>query len=252
MSHQRANICEHCCTRIEDLGVSLGSNVILEKVNLHLNCGELLALIGPNGAGKTTLLRALLRELPHSGQVNFKVKGEVRRPFRIGYVPQRLDFERDAPISVRDFLATAIDWKPVWLGIGPGIEKIIQEALVKVSAEHLLNRRVGELSGGEMQRVLLAMAMTPTPELLLLDEPVSAVDSKGLARFYEIVSDLRRRLDVSIIMVTHDIHGIAAYADRMVLLNKTVVAEGTPKELLENKKLLAAFGPSLWNVSKTG
>ena len=244
--------CVHCCTRIDNLGVTIGSQVILEKVCLHMNCGELLALVGPNGAGKTTLLRALLGEVPHTGKINFQVKGEVRRPFRIGYVPQRMELDPQAPISVRDFLASAMYQRPVWLGASATMEKEIYAVLSKVAAEPLVARRMGELSGGEMQRVLLAMAMTPVPELLLLDEPVSAVDSKGLALFYEIVSDLRKKHDVSIIIVTHDIHGIAPFADRMVLLNRIVLAEGAPKELLAKKELLSTFGPSLWNVSRTG
>jgi zinc transport system ATP-binding protein len=121
--------------------------------------------------------------------------------------------------------------------------------LTKFSAERLMYRRIGELSGGELQRVLLAMAMTPVPDLLLLDEPVSAVDVQGLSLFYEIVSRLKQEYDISVIMATHDLAGIAPHADRMVLLNRTIVVEGTPKEVFANKKLLEIFQLSLWNIS---
>jgi zinc transport system ATP-binding protein len=114
-----------------------------------------------------------------------------------------------------------------------------------VAAAHLIDRRIGELSGGELQRVLLAMAMIPAPDILLMDEPVSAVDVSGMQMFYKIVDDLREEHDVSVVMVSHDLEGIAPHADRMVLLNKRVIAQGVPAELLADKKLMAVFGEVL-------
>ncbi|MGE5197361.1 MAG: metal ABC transporter ATP-binding protein, partial [Deltaproteobacteria bacterium] len=242
--------CSHCCTRIENLGVNISNKVILKEINLHINCGELVAIIGPNGAGKTTFLRAILGEIPHSGRINFQIGGAPRKYSRISYVPQKLNCDPDSPVSVLDFMVTGISGWPVWTGIGHALREKARSALEKVSAEHLLKRRIGELSGGELQRVLLAMAITPPPQLLLLDEPMSGVDVKGLSLFYGIVSDLRVKYDVSIVLVTHDLVGIAAHADYLVLLNQTILLEGSPEEVLSNEKLIRTLGPSLWNISK--
>ncbi|MFA7000870.1 MAG: metal ABC transporter ATP-binding protein [Candidatus Omnitrophota bacterium] len=242
--------CGHCCARIENLGVRLGGAQVLEGVRLHLNCRELLAVIGPNGAGKTTLMRALLGEVPYTGTLQFKIGGEMRSRPRMGYVPQTLNLETDSPISVLDMMVSATSRRSLWLGVSRKTRKTLEEGLAAVSAAHLLKKKIGSLSGGELQRVLLAMAMIPRPDVLLLDEPVSGVDVNGLSLFYSIVSRLKTENDISIIMATHDLAGIAPYADRMILLNRTIVAEGTPREVLSDRKLLETFGPSLWNVSK--
>ena len=243
-------VCGHCCAKIENLNVRFGGEKILDRVNLHINCKQLLAVIGPNGAGKTTLMRALLGEIPSTGRIRYQVGGFMRRKPRIGYVPQKINIDADSPISVQDLMVSATARRSLWLGVSGAKRRKVSAALEKVSAEHLLHKKIGELSGGELQRVLLAMAMIPRPDILLLDEPLSAVDVNGLALFYQIVTDLKNQYDISIIMATHDLAGIAAHADRMILLNRSVLAEGTPKEILSNKKLLETFGPSLWNVSK--
>jgi zinc transport system ATP-binding protein len=244
-----AETCEHCCTRIEDLGVKIGPHTILENINLHINCREMVAVVGPNGAGKTTLLRAILGEILSSGRIYYRVRGDVNRKPLIGYVPQKLDFDHDSPISVVDLVCAAESRRPVWASISRKVRDAARNSLAKVSAEHLLNRKIGELSGGELQRVLLAMAMAPVPDLLLLDEPLSAVDAKGLSIFYGIVADLKKEYDISIIMVTHDITGIAPHAEKMVLLNRTILTEGNPGDILSDGKLMKTFGPELWNVA---
>lgn len=242
--------CKHCCTKIENLNVNFGAVQILNDINLHVNCGELIAIVGPNGAGKTTLLRAMLGEVHYRGKISYQLRGEVNKKPRIGYVPQRLNYDPDSPISVSDLIAASISNKPVWFGINPVLKDRIKYSLRSVSAEHLLDKKIGELSGGELQRVLLAMAMTPEPDILLLDEAMSGVDVKGLSLFYEIASSLRKTNDVTIILVTHDLIGIAPHADRMILLNKSVVASGDPQEVLSDERLIKTLGPSLWNISK--
>lgn len=243
------NSCAHCCTKIEDLGVDFGARPVLEGVNLHLNCKELLALIGPNGAGKTTLLRAILGEIPYSGKINFLVRSAQKQRPAIGYVPQKLIFDPDSPISVLDLVAASIRRCPVWMGVRRAVREEAKESLKKFSADGLMHRRIGELSGGELQRVFLAMAMNPVPDLLLLDEPLSAVDVNGLSLFYDIVTDLKKEYDISIIMATHDLAGIAPHADRMVLMNRSIIAEGTPAEVFRDKLMLETFQLSLWNIS---
>lgn len=242
--------CDHCCTRVEGLNVSLDSHQVLKDVNLHVNCRELIAIVGPNGAGKTTLLRAMLGEIPYKGKIEFQVKGKRKNRPAIGYVPQKLNFDIDSPISVSDLVASALSKKPVWCSRPRSIKEAIKGILRQFSADHLADRTIGELSGGELQRVLLAMAMTPTPDILLLDEPISSVDAKGLDLFYKIAKELVGGNDMAILLVTHDLAGIAPHADRMILLNGSVIASGNPKEVLADKKLIETLGPSLWNISK--
>lgn len=234
--------CGYCCTKLVKVGVTLGRNRILENVDLHVHCGQFIAVIGPNGAGKTTLLKAILGEIPHSGHVHF-MDSAGQRPDRplIGYVPQKLEFDTAAPISVRDLFAGAVRRRPVWLGAGGRAEKLAKLSLETVQAGHLLERKLGLLSGGELQRVLLAMAITPVPNLLLLDEPVSGVDLAGIELFYRMVSQLRNDYHLSIILVSHDLATVAQFADRIIFLNRTVLADGTPQEVLSNRLVRQAF-----------
>lgn len=242
------NTCTHCCTKITNLTVKLGNNLVLDKVDLHIDCGEVVAVVGPNGAGKTTLLRTILGEMPYEGDIVFRVCGRDDSQPKIGYVPQKLQFDASAPISVTDLVAAAIGRRPVWAGINFGLLRKVRNVLAMFSVEHLYARKIGELSGGELQRVLLAMAMTPQPQLLLLDEPASGVDAKGLALFYQIVNDLRKKHDISAIMVTHDLGGVASFADRVLLLNRSLITQGTPQEVLSDSRLAKIFGPALLNL----
>lgn len=243
------NTCKHCCTKVVDLKVKLSGNAILDNVSLHVNCGEVVGVVGPNGAGKTTLLRTILGEIPYQGRIMFKVSGDTSKKPKIGYVPQKLQFDLGSPISVTDLVASAISSSPIWAGVNKALSEKVKGVLSLFAAEKLIKRRIGELSGGELQRVLLAIAMTPEPQLLLLDEPASGVDAKGLYLFYQIVDDLRKKHDIAVILVTHDLAGVSSYVDRLILLNRSVIAEGDPKEVLSDEKLLKAFGPSLWNIS---
>ena len=242
------NVCGECCTKILNLNVSYGKKRVLEHINLHVHCGELTAIIGPNGGGKSTLLKAILGEVRHQGEIRFSSRGRVDKRPRIGYVPQHVAIDRDLPCSVTDLFALSRGTFPVWLGTGTARRKEALASLGMVSAKHLANRRIGELSGGELQRVLLACAMTPLPEILLLDEPVSGVDAKGLSLFYETICNLRHQYDMSIILVTHDIGAIAPHADRLILLNKTVLADGKPAEVLAHSELSAVMGRSFMNT----
>jgi zinc transport system ATP-binding protein len=238
-----AGVCGGCCTRLVDFGVRVGGTVILEGINLHIHCGELTVLVGPNGAGKTSLLRAMLGELPHSGELRYVQAGgdtPFRRP-HIGYVPQRLEVESGAPVSVLDLFAAGTRRWPVWLGRSRRLRTQALAALEQVDATALLYRKLGLLSGGQLQRVLLALALLPPPDLLLLDEPVSGVDSAGTERFYRLVSQLRRDHDLSIILVSHDLQEAAGVADRMILLNRTIVCDDRPAAVLADPRLRDVF-----------
>jgi len=236
--------CGGCCTRLLDFGVRLGGTAVLEHIQLHVHCGELSALIGPNGAGKTTLFRALLGEVPHTGQVRFVHAGNEQRfeSPRIGYVPQLLEFDRTAPVSVRDLFAAATTRRPLWAGVDRRCRQAALDALALVGAQDLFARNLGRLSGGELQRVLLALALNPQPDLLLLDEPVSGVDQGGMELFYRMVSQLRRQLDLSILLITHDLAAVARVADRMIFLNRRVLADGPPAAVLASPLIREVFG----------
>ena len=234
-----------CCTRIESFDVSIGKTKILENVSLHIHCGELTAIIGPNGAGKSTLLKAVLGEAKHAGKLKFMDSKGVRSGSPvIGYVPQNLSFDMSTPTSVLDIFIACRSKVPAWIVAPKRIRQMVYESLSRVKAEHLINRRIGALSGGELQRVLLALALDPIPDLLLLDEPVSGIDQIGLELFYNTVSELREKYDLSIILVSHDLDLVFKYADRVILLDKTVIANGTPKEVFNDQRTIKLFGMS--------
>jgi len=246
------NCCGLCCTKIENFGVSIGKTQILENVNIHIHCGELTAIIGPNGAGKSTLLKAVLGEIRHTGVLKYLDAKAVHNGHPlIGYVPQHLNFDLSTPTSVLDVFMACRTRIPSWIASPRNIRNKVAESLARVKAEHLINRRLGALSGGELQRVLLALALDPIPDLLLLDEPVSGIDQNGLELFYNTVSELRQNYDLSIILVSHDLDLVAKYADRVVLLNGTVICSGTPEEVFGDKRTREIFGMS-WYKGITG
>jgi zinc transport system ATP-binding protein len=141
-----------------------------------------------------------------------------------------------------DLFAACKTRKPAWLKIKRKIRHEILESLARVKAEHLIDRMLGALSGGELQRVLLALALDPVPDILLLDEPASGIDQNGLELFYNTVSELREQYDLSIILVSHDLDLISKYADRVVLLNHTVLSSGTPTQVFNDPQTIRVFG----------
>ena len=232
-----------CCTKIEDFSVRIGRTDIFSHVNIHIHCGQLTAVIGPNGAGKSTLLRAILGEVPHTGVLHYvDAKGKHTGHPIIGYVPQYLRFDVSSPTSVMDLFMACLSQRPVWLCSSKKLRPRVLRSLARVKAEYLIDRRLGALSGGELQRVLLALALDPMPDLLLLDEPVSGVDQNGLELFYDIVADLREKEDMAIILIFHDLNLVATHADQVVLLNKEVVCSGTPEEVFRDARTKKIFG----------
>ena len=225
---------------VEGLSVSLAGNQILQDVNVKLKPGEIHALIGPNGAGKTTLIRSVLGAMPHEGTIRFR----FRRNGRIGYVPQLLDFDHSVPITVGDFIAIMLPGPPVFIRgirrLRPQVEKILSAT----QCHHLTDRLVGSLSGGEFRRVLLAQALVPLPELLLLDEPASNVDESGARLFERVLCRLRDEQGVGILMVGHDMAAIKRIADHVTRINRTVTFDGLPAELGTVEDALGLTGTS--------
>lgn len=236
--HHSARLCE---TKVENFGVRVGELEIFSGVNFTLQCGELTALIGPNGAGKSTLLKSILGEVSHTGALNyFDAKGKHLRPI-IGYVPQTLKFDATSPTSVLDLFMACLTWKPVWLCSADSVRERVAKNLRRVQAEYLIDRRLGALSGGELQRILLALALEPLPDLLLLDEPVSGVDKVGMEIFYELAAKLCADEDMAILLISHDLEMVKKYADQVILLNKRVLRLGTVDEVFQSSEMKKLF-----------
>ena len=208
------------CIRINHLGVTIGEQQILSDVNLHIHCGTLTVLIGRNGAGKSTLIRAILNDIPHTGSIEFKDRenGHIQK-LKIGYVPQNLNIEKSTPVSVYDMIASYQSNRPVFLHKSKKLYQEIKESLKMFEAELLIDKQVCNLSGGELQRVLLSMAVMDEPNLLLLDEPVSGIDQNGMELFYRNIEYLKENFDLAVLLISHDLDYVRKYADHVVLID---------------------------------
>ena len=213
--------------RLSGVGVSFAGNPVLDNVELELKPGEIVTLIGPNGAGKTTLVRVVLGLLAaHRGTV------WRRERLRIGYMPQKLNVEPTLPLTVLRFLRLV-----------PGVDRErALAALGEVGAAQVLDSPLQKISGGELQRVLLARALLRQPELLVLDEPVQGVDVAGQAELYRLIGRLRQRYGCGVLMVSHDLHLVMSATDRVVCLNRHVCCSGHPDQVSGDPAFRALFG----------
>ncbi len=225
--------------RLSNVSVSLGGREILSGVSFTPAVGRLNAIIGPNGAGKTTLFRAILGLVPYSGRIE---RGRTRdgRLLRLGYVPQRLDFDRGIPLSVLDFLCCGLQRRPLWLGHRRKARRIAAESLERVGGRGWEGRALGKLSGGELQRVLLAAALAQEPDILLLDEPAAGVDVVGEELFCDLLGSLQRERAYTMLLISHDLSIVTQHAEYTVCLNQKVHCQGATVETLtaENLKTL--------------
>ena len=230
-----------CCLKVNDLGVNFGSEEVLHDVSFHLHCGEIVALIGPNGAGKSSLFRTILGQIPHTGTIEFqRAGGDKSRPL-IGYVPQSPSFDRGDPVSVFDFFSAAISKWPVFLPSPKKLRERVAGCLARVHGESLIDKRMGALSGGELQRVLLALALEPLPHILVLDEPLSGVDIDGEKQLLDMLDEIRTSYDLSILLSTHDFATLDQYADKVLLLKHQILRVGTPTEVLASPEFQEVF-----------
>lgn len=243
MARKIINPCGFHSIKVNNLSVTIGRDRILEDVNLNIQCGTLTAIIGQNGAGKSTLIKAILGEVPSEGDIEFKsVRNGAMLDMKIGYVPQSLAIDRDTPMSVQDMIVSYGFHYPVFLPVSKKLREEVLEILSPLSAEDLIDKMIGTLSGGELQRVLLSLALMDEPNLLLLDEPVSGVDVGGVEQFYRIVNSLKNQRDLAIILVSHDLEYVRKYADKVVLLDGTVVLEGNPGVVFTSEEYRKMFG----------
>lgn len=234
------------CIKINNLGVKFGDNVVLEDVNLHIHCGSLNAVIGKNGAGKSTLVRAILGDVAHTGDIEFRTaeNGKMQK-LRIGYVPQNINIEKNNPITVYDLIASYQFHYPVFLPKSKKVHNRIVEALKAFEVEDLIDQQVGNLSGGQLQRVLLSMAVMDKPHLLLLDEPVSGIDQNGMELFYRTMDYLKKNFDLAIILISHDLDYVSKYADHVILIDQGVLKQGKVKDVYNSPEFEATFKASM-------
>lgn len=225
----------------DDVTVKINGLSILEGVSAQVPRGSATAIIGPNGAGKTTLLLALLGQIPHAGRITVHpLRPGARAP--LGYVPQKLDFDRGMPLTVRELMVMGHQRRPLWLGCARRACTAARDALAAVKAEHLADRPVGALSGGELQRVLLALAIGQDPEILILDEPAAGVDVGGENLLCELFDHLRLERGFTQILVTHDLSVVTAHATDVICLNRRVTGTGPTRTTLSSDVLAATFG----------
>lgn len=221
---------------VRDACVELDGRIVLEHIDFTLNRGETLALIGPNGAGKTTLVRALLGLAPlRCGEMLLFGRSVVRRQAasRVGYVPQRLEFDRTLPLTV---------WEMMRAYAPKASREQVIHALEQVGAGSLIDRTAGALSGGQLQRVVIALNLLRKPELLLLDEPATGVDSEGELRFYDLIEHLRQSMGLTVVMVSHDLTMVSRYATRVLCVNREMICFGSTHEALTDTALIQLFG----------
>ncbi len=213
---------------LQDIDLFRGSQLQLQQVSLQLQAGEILTIIGPNGAGKTTLVKIALGLLPPT-------RGQVVRQadLRIGYMPQRLHIDPTFPLTVKRFLAMA----------GKQQQSRVLAQLQEVGAAQVLDSPLRNLSGGELQRVLLARALMRDPSLLVLDEPVQGVDVHGQMELYQLISRIRDERGCAVLMVSHDLHLVMAATDRVLCLNRHICCTGTPEAVTSHPAYLELFGP---------
>jgi zinc transport system ATP-binding protein len=215
---------------LQQISLQINKRTILENINLRVQSGETVTLIGPNGAGKSTLLKIALGLVqPTSGKV-ILAKG-----LRIGYMPQALQVESLMPLSVRRFLLLA-----------PKADAKKAEAIAKdLGIKDYLESPVQNISGGEMQRVLLARALLNEPDLLVLDEPAQGIDINGQAALYQLIMNVRDKMHCGILMVSHDLHLVIAGTDRVVCLNKHICCSGSPSAVTQHPEFIHLFGNAL-------
>ncbi len=234
---------------LTDVQVTLGGKTVLAGITTVLRRREITALIGLNGSGKTTLLRTLLGEYRYRGSIRFHCGHDHSKPKpeHIGYVPQKLHTDARLPLTVCDFLALALQRRPLFLGISRKTRQIMQQLLRDVGAEHLMNAPVEKLSGGELQRVLLGLALHPKPELLLLDEPAAGIDFRDQRMFYDLIAEANQKWNVTVLLVSHELSVVNHHAHHVLCLRDgQIQCEGEPRKILTGETLASVFGAEQW------
>ena len=216
---------EDLILKVKNLSVQLGGEKILENISFEVKEGEVLTLLGPNGAGKTVLLKTLLGIFPYKGEIIWK------KDIKIGYVPQRLPFIKNVPMTVEEFFKL----KDV-------SKKETENILKKIGLSEVLEKEVGKLSSGQFQRILIGWALSKDPQVLLFDEPMTGIDIKGEESIYSLLGKLKKERNLTILLVTHDLSVVYKFSDYVICLNRYPICQGKPREILTPEGLEKLYG----------
>ena len=221
---------------VENLGVKFDENEVLKGLSFFVQKGDVLAIVGPNGAGKSVLFKALLNIVPYSGEIKW-TKG-----LKVSYVPQRFSIDKEMPLSVEEFFNLKTKNKNQIIkalnSVGISNEGHEKHHLAK----HILKQRLGWLSGGQLQRVLIAWAVVDDPDVLLFDEPTSGIDVGGEETIYNLLKKLRDQRDLTILLISHDLNIVYKYANNVICINKKMICYGAPNEVLDPSALANLYG----------
>ncbi len=217
---------------VNNLGVKLDGKEILKNVSFEVADGDVLAIVGPNGAGKSVLFRTLLGLVPHTGDYQWQ------KDIKVNYIPQRFTIDKEFPLTVKEFMEFKTkDHKQMMeslAAVGLTDEHHIQH--------HVMNQRLGWLSGGQLQRVLIAWALLDNPKVILFDEPTAGVDVEGEETIYNMIKKLHKDKHLTILLISHDLNIVYRYATSVVCLNKNMICYGIPTEALDSEALKKLYG----------
>ena len=222
--------------QVEHLSVSYNERIVLNDLNFSIKKGEIVAVVGPNGSGKTTLIRAILGLVPYRGRILVSGQAVQNVLGQIGYVPQRFVFDRTIPMTVEEFLKIAFKKSP---------PRKIKRVLLEVGMKDHEDVQVGTLSGGQLQRILIARSLLNNPAVLLLDEATSEIDIRGAKGFYDIVAHLNRVHETTVMLVSHEINMVYKFADQIICLNRDLICFGKPKDTITREVLEKLYGPEI-------
>ncbi len=219
--------------RVKNVSVFYGNYPAVQKINFTVEKGEVVAIIGPNGSGKSSLLKAILGLIEFKGKIDVLGQPVKKVLKEIGYVPQRYNFDASFPLTVEEFLR---------LSLQKGNEDQMEYALKEVEMTDFRNKMLGELSGGQLQRVLIARALLNKPEILFLDEPTAGIDMEAERNFYELVKHLNDEHELTIVMVSHEVNMVYKFADQVLCLNKDLICFGKTKEAVTKEVMEKLYG----------
>lgn len=222
---------------VKDLGLSFDKKQILSDISFNIEQGDILAIIGPNGAGKTLLIRSILGlNSNYTGEITWHSRPET------SYVPQRMSFEKGFPLTVKEFFLFELGENLSFWFPGKKIEDEIKKRLDDVKIGHLINQRLGDLSGGEMQRMLIARSLLENPNLIFFDEPAAGIDISTEETIYNLLYELYQKLGLTIVLVSHELSVVYRFATKVVCLNKNLICQGVPQEVLTPENLKELYG----------
>ncbi len=239
---------------LEGVSISRSGREVLHDVTFDIYKGKFIGLIGTNGSGKTTLLRAILGIVsPSSGHIRFPSSSKQGSSNNIGYVPQKIDFDPDMPLRARDLVALGLDGNRLGISKRKKSDKLLVDSLLEqVGGTEFANSRVGELSGGEQQRIMIAHALISKPELILLDEPLANLDLRSQVEIVTLVSNLAKDSNITVLISTHDMNPLLPVMDRIIYIANGKVASGEVSEVVTTESLSSLYGHHVEVVNLKG